>query len=139
MSILKEFKDFVSRGNVIELAIGIVIGASFGKIVSSLVSDVIMPPIGLLISGIDFRSIKIVLKDAVVDPAGKLVTEAVAIQIGNFIQSVIDFLIIAFVIFLVVKLMNRLKKKEEDKKAEPAPVPREEVLLTEIRDLLKNK
>lgn len=139
MKIINEFKEFAMRGNVIDMAVGIIIGGAFGKIVSSVVNDVIMPPIGLLIGGLNFSDIKITLKDATVDAAGAAVP-AVTLNIGNFIQTGIDFLILAMCIFLLVKLMNKLKKKEE-----PAPAPAEptmsttDTLLTEIKDLLKEK
>lgn len=139
MKIIQEFKEFAMRGNVIDMAVGIIIGGAFGKIVSSVVNDVIMPPIGLLIGGLNFSDIKITLKDATVDAAGAAVP-AVTLNIGNFIQTGIDFLILAMCIFLLVKLMNKLKKKEE-----PAPAPAEptmsttDTLLTEIKDLLKEK
>lgn len=137
MSFIKEFKEFATRGNVVELAVGIIVGGAFGKIVSSLVADIIMPPIGLVVGGIKFTDLKIWLKDAVVDSAGKRVQDAVTINVGNFIQAVFDFLIIASAIFLIVKLTNMLKKEKEP--AAP-PVPSEEVqLLTDIRDLLKKK
>jgi large conductance mechanosensitive channel len=131
MGMLTEFKKFAMRGNVIDLAVGVVIGGAFGKIVSSLVDQVIMPPIGLITGGVDFSRLKWVLKPA--DPATK--TAEVAIQYGAFINTVIQFLIIAFVIFLLVKTINRLAPKPEDKAEQPADV----VLLTEIRDLLKNR
>ncbi len=128
---LKEFKAFAMRGNVIDMAVGIVIGAAFGKIVASLVNDVIMPPIGMLLGGVDFSEILITLKQAVGD------APAVTMNIGVFINTVIEFIIVAFAIFMVVKGMNAMKKKEEEKPAEP-PKPSEEVmLLTEIRDSLK--
>lgn len=131
MSVLKEFKDFAMRGNVIDMAVGIVIGAAFGKIVASLVNDVIMPPLGLLIGGVNFTDLKIVMKEAV----GK--DPAVTLNYGSFIQVIFDFAIVAFAIFMLIKGINRFKKKEEVKKATP-PVPTtEERLLTEIRDLLK--
>lgn len=133
MSIIKEFKEFAVRGNVIDMAVGIIIGAAFGKIVSSIVGDVIMPPIGLIIGGVDFSDLAVVLKEAVGDKP------AVTIAYGKFIQTVIDFTIVAFAIFMVVKGINKLKKKEEEKPAAPAEPSNEEKLLTEIRDLLKNK
>lgn len=137
MAVLKEFKDFAMRGNVVDLAVGIIIGGAFGKIVSSLVADIIMPPIGLLISGITFADIKWTLKDAIIDVSGKVIKNAVTLNVGNFILAIIDFLIIAFAIFLLVKGLNRLQKKKE----EPAPPPlsKQETLLTEIRDLLRSK
>jgi large conductance mechanosensitive channel len=131
MPMIKEFKDFISRGNVVDLAVGVIIGAAFGKIVTSLVTDILMPPLGLLISGIDFKDLKYVMKPA----AGKI--PETAINYGLFINNAIDFLIVAFCIFMVVKGISSFKKKED----EPAPVAdpeptKEEVLLTEIRDLL---
>ncbi len=131
MSMMKEFRDFVMRGNVVDMAVGIVIGGAFGKIVSSFVNDVLMPPIGMAIGGVDFADLAITLQEASGDVA------AVTLNYGSFIQTVIDFVIIAFAIFMVVKAMNNLKKKEE---AAPPPPPKpsaEEQLLTEIRDLLK--
>lgn len=137
MSMLKEFKDFAMRGNVVDMAVGIVIGAAFGKIVSSFVADVIMPPLGLLIGGVDFTGLKVIIKDAVLDASGAVTTEAVSINYGTFIQTAIDFIIVAFAIFMVIKAMNSLKKKEEAAPAAPPAPSKEEVLLTEIRDLLK--
>jgi large conductance mechanosensitive channel len=131
MSLFSEFKTFAMRGNVVDMATGIVIGAAFGKIVSSLVEGIIMPPIGWVIGGIDFSAIKTVIKTAGADGKGE-----VAIQWGAFINTVIGFIIVAFAIFLVIKLMNRLVKKQE---AAPAAPPADVVLLTEIRDLLKAK
>ena len=135
MGMLTEFKDFISRGNVIDLAVGVIIGASFGKIVTSLVEQVVMPPIGLLLGGVDFSNLKWVL--APEDPATEALEE-VAIQYGAFINTLIQFLIVAFVIFLMVKFINRLRRQ---KAAEPDPVPAAptatEALLAEIRDELK--
>ncbi len=130
------------RGNVVDMAVGIIIGGAFGKIVSSVVSDVIMPPIGLLLGGVKFTDLKIIMKDPIIDAAGVITTQAVSINYGNFIQTTVDFLIIAFAIFMMIKAMNSLKKKEEVAPAEtPAPPPpsNEEVLLAEIRDLLKKR
>ncbi|HOJ15454.1 MAG TPA: large-conductance mechanosensitive channel protein MscL [Deltaproteobacteria bacterium] len=127
MGMIKEFKEFAMRGNVVDMAVGIIIGAAFGKIVSSLVADVIMPPIGVLLGGVDFTDLAITLK-AASDQAA-----AVTLNYGKFIQTVVDFLIIAFAIFLLVKGINAFKRKEEEKPAEPT---KEVVLLTEIRDLL---
>jgi len=133
MSMMSEFKDFAMRGNVVDMAVGIVIGGAFGKIVSSFVADVLMPPIGLLLGGVDFSNLAITLKDAA-DGA-----EAVLLKYGVFIQTVVDFVIIAFAIFMVVKAMNSLKA-EEPEEAPPAPPEpsAEEKLLTEIRDALKS-
>ncbi len=141
MKLISEFKAFAMRGNVVDMAVGIIIGGAFGKIVSSVVADVIMPPIGLLLGGVKFTDLKIVLKDQVVDAAGQVTSQAVAINYGNFIQTTVDFLIIAFAIFMMIKAMNSLKKKEEAPAEEPAPPAptKEELLLTEIRDILKNK
>lgn len=134
MSMMKEFKEFAVRGNVVDMAIGIVIGAAFGTIVKSFVADVIMPPIGVLLGGVDFAELVIVLKEAVGE------TPAVTINYGVFFMTVLDFIIIAFAIFMVVKGMNNMKrKKEEEAVVDPPPPPAEEVLLTEIRDLLKEK
>ena len=130
---MSEFKKFAMRGNVVDMAVGIVIGGAFGKIVSSFVNDVLMPPIGLLLGGVDFKDLAIVLQEGVGDVA------AVTMNYGAFIQTVLDFLIIAFAIFMVVRAMNSLKKKEEAAPAAP-PKPSAEVeLLTEIRDALKEK
>ncbi len=131
MSLTTEFKAFVMRGNVIDLAVGVVIGAAFGKIVTSLVDQIIMPPIGLLIGGVDFSSYKWVLQAAGPDGKGE-----VAIQFGAFLNTLIQFAIIALAIFLVVKVVNRIVRKAE---AAPAPPPEDVVLLAEIRDLLKAK
>jgi large conductance mechanosensitive channel len=132
MSIGKEFKEFAMRGNVVDLAVGVIIGAAFGKIVTSLVNDVIMPPIGYLTGGIDFKNLKIVIKEG--DPLKKIAD--VSINYGNFINTMIEFLIIAFCIFMIVKAINSMKKPEEPAPAaDPVPT-KEEVLLTEIRDLL---
>lgn len=139
MSFIQEFKTFAMRGNVVDMAVGIIIGGAFGKIVSSVVSDIIMPPVGLLIGGVKFESLKIILKHAHTDAATGKVTEAVSINYGNFIGTALDFIIIAFSIFLFIKLMNSMKKKQAAQPA-PPPVPtKEEELLTEIRDLLKAK
>jgi large conductance mechanosensitive channel len=130
MSLIQEFKQFALRGNVVDLAVAVIIGAEFGKIVNSFVNDVLMPPIGTLIGGLDFKEFKVILTHN----AGKAVT----LNYGSFIQSIINFIIIAFSIFLMIKIMNSVKKKEEA----PVPVPpptKEELLLTEIRDLLKEK
>jgi len=135
MAIIKEFKEFAMRGNVVDLAVGVIIGAAFGKIVTSLVNDVIMPPIGYLTGGIDFKNLKILLKAG--DPAKKIAD--VSINYGSFINTVIEFLIVAFCIFMVVKAINSLKKPEEVAPvADPVPT-KEETLLTEIRDLLAKK
>ena len=130
MSMIQEFKDFSMRGNVVDMAVGIVIGGAFGKIVSSFVNDVLMPPIGLMLGGVDFSGLKLTLQ------AATEATAAVTLIWGAFAQTVVDFLIIAFAIFLVIKAMNAAKKKEEEAPAEP---PKQEVLLTEIRDALRQR
>jgi len=131
MGMMSEFKGFAMRGNVVDMAVGIVIGGAFGKIVSSFVADVLMPPIGLMMGGVDFKDLAVVIQEAVGE------TAAVTINYGAFIQTVVDFIIIAFAIFMVVRAMNNMKKKEEEAPAEP-PKPSAEVeLLTEIRDSLK--
>ncbi|PKM31964.1 MAG: large conductance mechanosensitive channel protein MscL [Gammaproteobacteria bacterium HGW-Gammaproteobacteria-11] len=134
MSIVQEFKAFAMRGNVIDMAVGIIIGAAFGKVVSSFVANVVMPPLGLLIGGVDFADLAIVLKEA----EGELA--AVTLGYGAFIQSIVDFLIIAAAIFIAIKVMNSLKRKEEEAPPAAPPAPsNEELLLTEIRDLLKQR
>lgn len=133
MQILKEFKEFAVKGNVIDMAVGIIIGAAFGKIVSSLVADVVTPPIGLLLGGVDFSNLAITLK-AAADGA-----PAVALSYGKFLQAVVDFTIVAFAIFMMIKGINTLKRKEEAAPAAPPEPTKEEQLLTEIRDLLKEK
>ncbi len=131
MGMLKEFKEFAVKGNVVDMAVGIIVGAAFGKIVSSLVADVMMPPIGVVLGGVDFSELAVIIKQATEE------TSAVVISYGKFIQTVVDFTIIAFAIFIAVKLINTLKRKEEEA-AKPPPSPSaEERLLTEIRDLLK--
>lgn len=133
MGMLKEFKEFAVKGNVIDLAVGVIIGGAFGKIVSSLVADIVMPPIGLLVGGVNFTGIKLTLKEAEGTAA------AVTLNLGNFLQTVVDFTIMAFAIFLFVKGINTLKRQEA---AAPAAAPKptnEEILLGEIRDLLKQK
>ncbi len=145
MGLMKEFKEFAMRGNVIDMAVGIVIGAGFGKIVSSFVADVVMPPIGLLTGGVDFADKSIVLKDAVAaveatdTTAAVAASPAVVLNYGMFINTIVDFVIVAFAIFVVIKLMNAAKRKEEAKPAAPPAPPKQEVLLEEIRDLLKAK
>ena len=133
MGMMSEFKQFAMRGNVVDLAVGMVIGGAFGKIVTSLVNDVIMPPIGVLIGGVDFSDLSITIQEASAEAA------AVTIKYGSFIQTIINFTIIAFAIFMVVKVMNKLKSKEEEKPKAPPEPSKEEVLLTEIRDALRNK
>ncbi len=133
MGMLQEFKEFAIKGNVIDMAVGIVIGSAFGKIVSSFVSDVLMPPIGLLLGGVDFTKLGLVLKKAADG------TPEVVLAYGKFIQTVVDFTIIAFAIFIVVKAINAAKRQEEEKPEEPPKPSKEEELLAEIRDLLKQK
>lgn len=137
--ILEEFKQFAMRGNVIDMAVGVVIGGAFGKIVTSVVGDLIMPAVGLLVGGVDFKDLKLVLKAAVMK-GDEVVTPAVSINYGNFLQVTFDFLIIAFSIFLLVKGINAMKrKKKPEAPATPAAPPADIQLLTEIRDLLKER
>ena len=138
MSIIKEFKEFAVKGNVIDLAVGVIMGAAFGKIVSSAVQDIIMPPIGLLVGGVDFSDLKIILKEA------SNGATAVTLNYGQFLQTTFDFTIVAFAVFMMVKAINTMKKNlERQKQSGAAPeavaIPRNEILLEEIRDLLKTK
>ncbi|MDR2835935.1 MAG: large-conductance mechanosensitive channel protein MscL [Bacteroidales bacterium] len=139
---INEFKEFAIKGNMIDMAVGIIIGAGFGKIVSSLVNDLIMPPIGMLLGNVNFSELKFVFKDAFIDEGG-IEHVAVSLNYGNFIQVVLDFLIIAFCVFMLVKGINTLRTKTQKKKEEAPEIPpapsKEEVLLSEIRDILKNK
>jgi len=147
MSMVKEFKEFISRGNVVDLAVGVIIGGAFGAIINSLVKDVVMPPIGYLMSGIDFSSLKLVIQKAFTvpnpqfpdDPTKAVVHPEVAIAYGSFLNTLISFLVIAFVIFLVVKGVNALKRQEAAKPAEPPAPSAQEKLLMEIRYLLAKK
>jgi large conductance mechanosensitive channel len=131
-----EFRDFAMRGNVVDLAVGVIIGGAFGKIVGALVDKVLMPPLGLLLGGIDFADKKLILSQAVME-ADKVIKPEVAIGYGEFINTMIQFIIVAWALFLVIKAMNRMKKKEEAAPAAPAPTPEDIALLREIRDLLK--
>jgi large conductance mechanosensitive channel len=133
MKVIQEFREFAVRGNVVDMAVGIIIGAAFGKIVTVLVADVIMPPIGVLLGGVDFSDLALVLKEAVGE------APAVVIGYGKFLQTVIDFTIVAFAVFMLVKGVNRLKRKQEAAPVEPPAPSAETLLLTEIRDLLKQK
>jgi len=132
MGMIKEFREFAVKGNVVDMAVGIIIGAAFGKIVSSFVGDVIMPPIGALLGGVDFAALAVTVKAA----SGE--NSAVLLNYGKFIQTIVDFVIIAFAIFIVVKAMNSMKKKEQAAPAAPPTPSKEEILLAEIRDLLKD-
>lgn len=138
MGILKEFKEFAVKGNVIDLAVAVIIGGAFGQIVSSFVADIIMPPIGLLLGGVDFTDLKWVLKDAYMDPDGTEIG-AVSVNYGTFVQTVVDFLIIAAAIFMAIRGLNSLKKKEAAAPTAPPAPTKEQVLLTEIRDILKDQ
>jgi large conductance mechanosensitive channel len=137
MSFISEFKEFAMKGNVVDLAVGVIIGAAFGKIVSSLVADVVMPVIGLVVGGVDFTKLAVVLKAG--NPAAVPPVPDLVLKYGSFLQSVFDFLVIAMAIFLAVKLMNKMKRKEEAAPEAPPAPTKEEVLLTEIRDILKHK
>ncbi len=133
MSIFKEFKEFAVKGNVVDMAVGVIVGAAFGKIVTSLVGDVIMPPIGVLLGGVDFSSLSFTLREAVEK------NPAVVISYGKFIQTVIDFTIVAFVIFLAIKSINKLKRPAPTDSIAPPPPTKDQELLTEIRDLMKSR
>jgi len=139
MKLIQEFKAFAMRGNVVDMAVGIIIGGAFGKIVSSVVSDIIMPPIGLLMGGVNFTDLKITLKPADLDQLGAIVKEAVTLNYGKFLQTTVDFIIIAFAIFMMIKAMNTLKKKEEEHPSAPPAPTQDQMLLTEIRDILRRK
>lgn len=139
MKIIKEFKEFAIKGNMFDMAIGIIIGTAFNKIVSSLVNDIIVPFFGLIIGNVNFQNLKIILQDEMRNSDGSITQELVAIKYGNLIQVVFDFFIIAFTIFLVIKIFNKLRKKAEDEKDTTVPTPRDIELLSEIRDLLKEK
>lgn len=135
-SILKEFRDFAVKGNVVDLAIGVIIGGAFGRIVTSLVTDIVTPPIGLLLGGVNFTSIAVTLKPAITDAAGKVTTNAVTLNIGTFLQATFDFIIVALAMFAVVKVMNKLSRKTPP--PPPTPTESKEVeLLREIRDAIK--
>ena len=141
MAFIKEFKEFALKGNVMDMAVGVIIGGAFDKIVSSLVNDILMPPIGMLLGDNDFSKLNVVLKPAVEATDTTPAVEAVTWNYGAFLQQCVDFLILAFCVFLIVKMMNRLSKKQEEPAAAPEPPApsNEEVLLTQIRDLLKEK
>ena len=141
---LSDFKKFAMKGNVIDMAVGVIIGGAFGKIVTSIVNDIIMPPIGLLVGGMNFKDLKFVMQPEVLAADGTVETAAVTLNYGNFLQQTIDFLIIAFSIFIIIRLISKLSRKKEEEAPAPAPAPApepsaEEKLLTEIRDLLKEK
>ena len=145
---LQDFKAFAMKGNVVDMAVGVIIGGAFGKIVTSVVNDIIMPPIGLLVGGVNFKDLKWVMKEATTAADGTVETAAVTLNYGNFLQQTFDFLIIAFSIFVIIKLIAKLTEKKKQEEAAPAPAPApapvpepsaEEKLLTEIRDLLKEK
>lgn len=143
MAFFKEFKEFAMRGNVIDMAVGVIIGAAFGKIVSSLVDDIIMPLVGVATGGMNFTDYKWVIQKAVIDSqTQEVLTPEVTMNWGSWVQTIVDFIIVAFCIFVAIKAMNQLKRKEAEEAAAPAPAPeptKEEVLLTEIRDLLKEQ
>lgn len=136
---LGEFKEFIARGNVMDMAVGVIIGGAFGKISASLVNDIVMPLISMLTGGIDFTAWKWVLKQAVMDGAGEVVTPEVAVNFGLFLATILDFIVIAFAVFCVIKAINRLHRKKEEAPAAPPEPSDEAKLLCEIRDLLKNK
>jgi large conductance mechanosensitive channel len=139
MKVLKEFRDFAMKGNVIDLAIGIIMGSAFGRIISSLVTDVLMPPLGLLIGGVDFTDLRITMKHQILDATGRIINPGVSLNYGKFLQSAIDFTLVALAIFMLVQALNRLKRKQAISEAAPVAPSREENLLSEIRDILKSK
>jgi large conductance mechanosensitive channel len=139
MGMITEFKEFAMRGNVIDLAVGVVIGAAFGKIVSSLVDDVVMPVVGKAIGGINFADLAVVLTPATIGPDGKELAAAVLLRYGAFVQSIVNFLLIAFAVFMAVKVINRMQRKRDLPAAEPVPPPEDIRLLTEIRDSLRSR
>lgn len=143
MGFIKDFKEFAMKGNIVDMAVGVIIGGAFGKIVSSLVNDIIMPVVGLATGGIDFKTLSYTLHEAVLDPTTQeVVKEAVTLNYGMFIQNIVDFLIVAFSIFVALRIIMKFKKKEKEEAAAPAPEPAgptQEELLTQIRDLLKKE
>ena len=136
---IKEFKAFIMKGNVLDLAVAVIIAGAFGAIIKSLVNDVIMPPIGQLLGGVDFSEMKFVLADAIMNAEGEIATAEVAIRYGSFINTIITFLIVAFAIFMIIKAYNKTQKPEEEAPEAPPEPSKEEVLLTEIRDALRNR
>lgn len=139
MKVFKEFKDFAIKGNMVDMAIGIIIGTAFGRIITSLVEDVIMPPFGYLLGKFNFATLKVVLKPAELDSSGKVLKDAITLNYGNFIQVFLNFLIIAIVIFFVVKVINSFRQKANDPENTTVPTPKDIQLLSEIRDLLKKQ
>jgi large conductance mechanosensitive channel len=139
MKIIREFREFAIKGNVFDMAIGIIIGTAFNKVVSSLVKDVLMPPLGFVINKVNFNELRLVIHQAVTDDSGNVISEEVAINYGSFVQVTIDFLIIAFTIFMVITVYNRIKKKAEDPTDVTTPTPKDIELLSEIRDILSKK
>ncbi len=141
MSLIQDFKDFAVKGNAIDMAVGVIVGGAFGKIVTSIVNDIIMPPVGVLVGGVNFSDLKVTLKDAIPATETTEAVEAVTLNYGNFLQTCFDFLIIALCVFAMVRLLAQLNRKKEEPAAPEAPAEpsKEEQLLTEIRDLLKQK
>jgi large conductance mechanosensitive channel len=139
MRIIKEFKEFAIKGNMFDMAIGIIIGVAFNKIVSSLVNDIILPSFSLIIGNVNFQNLNIVLQKEIIDDTGNILQELVAIKYGNFIQVIFDFFIIAITVFLVIKMFNKLRRKAENEKDTTVSTPRDIELLSEIRDLIKEK
>lgn len=137
MRLIKDFKEFAVKGNMIDMAVGIIVGTAFGSIVSSLVKDIITPAFGVFVGKMDFKNYKYIIQDAVLNPDGTILKEAVSINYGNFLQVCVDFLIIAGSIFIVIRFINSLKRKAEDEKVASVPTPKDIELLSEIRDLLK--
>ena len=139
MKIIKEFKEFAIKGNMFDMAIGIIIGVAFNKIISSLVNDIFLPSLSTLIGNVNFQNLEIVLQKEIIDNTGNIIQELVAIKYGNFIQVIFDFIIISITVFLVIKIFNKLRRKAENEKDTTVSTPRDIELLSEIRDLLKEK
>jgi large conductance mechanosensitive channel len=139
MSVLKEFKEFAMKGNLVDMAVAFIMGGAFGKLVTGFIDGIIMPVVGKLAAGVDFKSLKFVLSEAQINAAGKVISTEASIKYGEFIIIFIDFLLVAFVMFLLIKLINKMKRKQAEAPVVPAAPSKEEILLTEIRDLLKKK
>lgn len=139
MKIIKDFREFAIRGNMLEIAVGIIIGVAFNKIVTSLVHDIFMPVIGFFVGRVNFENLQLVIQSELTDESGAIINELVAVRYGAFFQTLVDFLIIAFTVFLVIQVFNKLKKKAEDEKDVTVPTPKDIQLLAEIRDLLKDR
>lgn len=139
MKIIKDFREFAIRGNMLEMAVGIIIGVAFNKIVTSLVQDIFMPVIGFFVGRVNFENLQLVIQSELTDESGAIINELVAVRYGAFFQTLVDFMIIAFTVFIIIQFFNKLKKKAEDEKDTTVPTPKDIQLLAEIRDLLKDR